>query len=301
MDNIYFLIIPAIILFPMIILMVHFHFKKKSVIKKINTLSLAEKDAILDQLAESVGYTYDASQDIFAARLDALQKHFGYATFYDLSAPYFNMIFDYETIYFDYEGKTWLIEMWKGQYGINTGCELGIYYADRILTPEQYTSTLFKVVEPGDMLNTSLSLNRYSDNIHRSFQRLGRMKYKHWWLTIFKMGTFSKPKDLFVSTSIRFKDSAMLNRFLESFRKILPFAKYKINGLTLYFVFGESNRRYSSYKKMVRKAALTACHFYCVWFQYLTRNYTNSGDKLLYLYYYLPTFFRHALKKIPGR
>jgi Domain of unknown function (DUF4474) len=25
------------------------------------------------------------------------------------------------------KGKTWMIELWKGQYGLMTGCEIGVY------------------------------------------------------------------------------------------------------------------------------------------------------------------------------
>mgnify|MGYP000621142798 CR=1 FL=1 len=48
--------------------------------------------------------------------------------------------------YFDYQGKTWLLEFWKGQYGINTGAEIGIYRADTLLSPAQRPYTLFHTV-----------------------------------------------------------------------------------------------------------------------------------------------------------
>lgn len=111
-----YLIIPAVIVLLIIIFGIFFHFKKKAVIKKVNALSPREKETLLDALAKPVGYMYDPHQDIFTAGLDAPQKIFGYTTFYDLSTPYFNMIFDYETIYFNYDARTWLIELWKGQW-----------------------------------------------------------------------------------------------------------------------------------------------------------------------------------------
>ena len=36
---------------------------------------------------------------------------------------YVGMVFETLPVYFDYAGKTWLIQIWKGQYGICTGCE----------------------------------------------------------------------------------------------------------------------------------------------------------------------------------
>lgn len=292
----WYLIIPAAILLLMIILLIFFHFKKRKVMKKVNELNTIEKIKLLNHLAEPLGYLYDPEQDIFATRLDAPQKHFGYHTFYDLAAAYFNMVFDYETIYFDYNGRTWLIEMWKGQYGINAGCELGIYYADTILSPDDYDNTHFEVVAPKDMLDISLKLNRHFHKVQKPCDRIAYRKHRHWWLTIFKMGTFAKPEDLFVNTSIRFKDHTMLNRFLDSFEDTLPGTMYKLNGLTVYFTFCKSRRTYSLFKRLVRKLALFSCRIYCKWFNSVTRAFVNSGDKLLYLYYYLPFVVRHMLK-----
>lgn len=151
------------------------------------------------------------------------------------------------------------------------------------------------------MLEVSLHLNKLDSKNHSRYIRLGDMQKKHWWLTIFKMGIFTYPKDLFVNVSIRFKDSVMLQSFLESFRGTLPHTPYKINGLKLYFSFCKSERTYSFFQKTVRNLALMSCHLYCRWFHYLTRPFETSGDKLLYLYYYLPFTLRYILKHIPGK
>ena len=294
MDYLY-IIIPALCLLLIFTLTALLHFKKKSVIYKVNSLSTSEKNTLLDTLAEPIGYGYDSGQDLFIARKNAPQKIFGYTTLFDLSAPYFNMIFDYETIYFDYNGRTWLIEMWKGQYGINTGCELGIYYADEIVSPKDYRTAHFQSVAEKDMLDISLELNRIP--IHKSpYYIIGKEHNHHWWLTIFKMGLFTKPEHLLVNTSIRFKDRYMLYSFLNSFEKALPYVPYKLSNLAVYFTFFNSNRSYSLFKRFVRRMALTFCHLYCIFFNYLTRAFENTGDKLLYLYFYLPFTIRMIFK-----
>lgn len=296
MKALYFLI-P--IVFLLLLLLIVLRFKKKSVIEKVNSLSMSQKQDLLNNLAKPIGYFYNNCQDIFTTRLDAPQKVFGYTSFYDFSSPYLNMVFDYETIYFDYAEKTWLIEMWKGQYGINTGCELGIYYADSIVSPTDYATTLFHAVETKDLLEVSLELNRCpSQRVVQPVTQtdLGYAKRKHWWLTIFKMGTYTNPKNIFVNTSIHFKDYYMMNQFLDSFEKTMPDTPYKTNDLTMYFTFYQTTREYSFFKKMVRRIALIACYIYCKLFEFLTRPYSDSGDKLLYLYYYLPFIVRHMLK-----
>lgn len=287
-----YLIIPASLLLLLFTILILFHLKRKSVMRKVDALSTKEKNSILNSLGEPFGYLYDSGQDLFVARHDAPQKHFGYHRVYDLSAPYFNMVFDYETFYFDYNARTWLIQIWKGQYGINTGCELGIYYADEIVPPEKYSTTLFHAVEPQDMLDISLSLSRTTGKRSRFYYPLGHMDTKHWWLTLFRMGHFTKPEELFVDTAIRFKDYSMLRQFVDSFNRTLPDTPCRINGLTVHFTFFQSTRKYTAFKRLVRRIALTSCRIYCKWFHYFTRYYSESGDKLLYLYYYLPFTIR---------
>lgn len=295
--KILYLTIPASLFLFLLIFMMIFHFRKKKVIKKVCSMDPCERKKLLNSLAEPLGYLYDYDQDIFVSRQDAPQKLFGYTTLYDFSAPYFNIVFDYETIYFDYGGRTWLIEMWKGQYGINSGCELGVYYADTILDPGEYATTLFHAVAPRDMLEITLKLNRCCTKRCRQYTNLGHIRSRHWWLTIFKMGTFSRPDELFVNTSIRFKDYPMMYRFLDSFRETLPDVTYKISGLTVYFTFDQSLRKYSFFKRMVRRTALFLCRLYCSLFNYITRPFSASGDKILYIYYYLPFTIRLLFKR----
>lgn len=290
-------LIPVIILLLILFAILILYLRKKRIVKKVRSMATEEKNELINHLIEPVGYIYDPLQDIFATRLKAPQKLFGYTTFYDLSAPYFNMIFDYETIYFDYDKRTWLIEMWKGQYGINSGCELGIYYADSLIPPEDYNTTHFHAVKEKDMLDISLELYKNTPNPPIYLSRLGDLKYHHWWLTIFKMGVFSKPAQLFVTTAIRFKNYPMLYSFLDSFEATMSSdTEYKLNGLTVYFTFKKSHRKYPPFKRFLRRIALTLCHLYCILFNFITRSFENTGDKLLYIYYYLPFTFRFIFR-----
>lgn len=299
--NYFYFIIPAIIVLLILIPIIILHFKRKSVIRKVNSLSLQEKNKLLDTLAEPGGFNYEARQDIFSTTPYAPQKLFGYTTFYDLSAPFFNMVFDYETIYFNYNSRTWLIEMWKGQYGINAGCELGIYAADGIVSPDKYNTTHFTAADTADWLDIALELYQLSGNQRSSCTSLGHMQSRHWWLTIFNLGTFARPQDLFVNTAIRFKSCGMMRSFLNSFENTLPDTAYRVNGLTVCFSFDRSHRRYSFFKRLVRSIALASCRIYCKWFNYVTRPFTESGDKLLYLYYYLPFTIRSIFRPRKNR
>ena len=291
------IVIPSVLILGALITVIAFHYKKKSVLKKVRSLSINEKQSKLDALAEPFGYCYDLQQDVFTSRLDAPQKIFGYNTLFDISAPYFNMIFDYETIYFDYDSRTWLMEMWKGQYGINSGCEIGLYYADNIIPPRDYSSTHFTSVEEKDMLQMTYELYKIPQKGKYLPDLIGKAGRRHWWLTLFKPGLYSKPEQLYMNVSLRFKDYPMMYSFLRSFEKSPTDIPFSINGLTVSFTYKYSKRQYSFYKRLVRRLALNSCRIYCKLFNFLTRNFTNSGDKILYLYYYLPVFIRMMFKQ----
>ena len=83
--------------------------------------------SVLAQAVYAAGFLYDPDQDIIYSRMDALQRNFGYAFGYDAAALAMNAVIDCEPIFFDHDGKHWMIELWKGQYGLETGCEIGVY------------------------------------------------------------------------------------------------------------------------------------------------------------------------------
>ena len=99
-----------------------------------------------------------------------------------------------------------------------------------------YYTAHFKSVAEKDMLDISLELNRIP--LHNSpYYIIGQKQNHHWWLTIFKMGLYTKPQDLLVNISIRFKDRYMLYNFLYGFEKTLPYVPYRLNNLAVHFTF----------------------------------------------------------------
>ncbi len=95
------------------------------------------------------------------------------------------MIIDCEPIYFEYDDKKWLIEFWKGQYGINTGAEVGIYHADRLLSHSELSTALFQCADDREMLPVSFKLTKAG-------KPLACMSKKTWWLTAFLIFLFSQ-------------------------------------------------------------------------------------------------------------
>lgn len=275
-----------------------FHFKKKKIICRLRCMSPCDKYELLNELTAPFGYRYVPEQDLFTSRLDAWQKSYGYGRIYDEAAPFFNMVFDCQPVYFDYDGKTWLIEFWKGQYGISSGSEVGIYCADTIIPSEKRDSTIFHAVEPEEYLSMTTTL------FHRD-RPIARMNQFHWWLTSFIPGRFSRPEDLTLEVSLHFPDFEMRNAFINALHQDgyriadINLSMYQIDVL---FTFCTPARRRSRLSRLHRRLVQCKNHLFCQLYRFVTRPFTLTCDKILYLYYYLPFIFRRTLRlKRPRR
>jgi hypothetical protein len=197
-----------------------------------------------------VGFAYDPKQDIFYSDMNAWQRKMGYCRIYDEAAAAMNMIIDCEPAYFDYAGKKWLIEFWKGQYGITTGCEVGVYTTTRpnLNIPGVFNGTFYDTAAPADMLPISYTLLKNGKEL---FRRQG----SHWWLTGFKLGEFSDPSELTARISISLKDRNMLNAFVEAMKKTgYASQELSVSGATVSFVYGtpHSAQPYTRSKAVIR-------------------------------------------------
>jgi hypothetical protein len=172
------------------------------------------EDDDLFKIIKDAGYSYDSRQDIFYSNLDAWQRNMGFCRLYDEASAPFGMIIDCEPIYFEYDGKSWLIELWKGQYDLTTGGEIGVYTneAPDLDIPGLFTGTFYNCASDADRLEMTFSLKRNGE-------KLFKRKDKHWWLTGFKLGEFSEPSELIMNIKITLKDKQMCNAFVRGLRK----------------------------------------------------------------------------------
>ena len=158
-----------------------------------------EKENLLNSLLGPLGFYYESRWDVISDRTDARQKAFGYLDAYNRAAPYLSMVFDSYPIYFDYEGRSRLVQIWKGQYGICTGCEIGLYYADGIVKKSDYKKTLFHAAGESDWLDMSVTL--WKDG-----KRIASLDKRQWWLTVFDPGNFSRPQELSMDVSVHLRN-----------------------------------------------------------------------------------------------
>lgn len=232
------------------------------------------KKSLIEPIA---GFAYDKAQDIFYSDMGAWQRGFGYCRLYDESAALMGMIIDCEPIYFDYAGRHWLIEFWKGQYGMTTGCEVGVYNTTRpeLKIPGIFYGTFYDTAGTADMLNMSYVLYKGGKAL---FRRAGR----HWWLTGFVLGEFSEPSELTAKVSVVLKDRNMLTAFLDAMKKAgYSAGEVKVSGNSISFEYGKPRTaqpytRTKSFESLMQKKN----KFLCDSFNELTGSEKGAVAKL---------------------
>lgn len=266
------------------------HWRKKHIILRIRHMRITDKQKKLNKLANPLGYWYEPEQDIFSSTRDAWQKSLGYGEIYNRSAPFAGMVFDNLPLYFDYDGKTWLIEFWKGQYGLSTGCEIGIYHADEIIPPELHRSTIFHAPKPEEYLDISCLLRKNG-------VPLASLTENHWWLTIFLTGRFSHPWQLSMDISLSFPDLKMRDAFLDSLLE----SGYDLSQLSICFTTVSFSFHHcclpgsSLFRRFQRWQIQLNNRFLCRLYHDVTSPFYTERDRLLYLYYHMPFAFRRIL------
>lgn len=161
----------------------------------------------------TAGFEYCPEEDIIYSTMNNIQRHGGYCWAYDEAAITISSVIDCEPIYFRYGGYDWMIELWKGQYGIETGAEIGLYYHKTGEKEEPLSYMImgefFGCVRDEDMLDMTFSLERNGKEL------FARDWTRHWWLTGFRWGEISKPEELEMKISIRFPNEEMLQAFID--------------------------------------------------------------------------------------
>lgn len=278
----------------LIILCILFFFllfrRRKKIRRRICDMTPCDKIQQLNQLIRPFGFFYDGCQDVFSSTVDAWQRDLGYRAVFDRSAPRFNMVFDCEPVYFDYHGRTWLIEFWKGQYGINSGAEIGIYYADRLLSPREYPRARFQGVPDEQMLPLRMELTRRDESLF-AVQEL------HWWLTGFRMGSFCSPDELDLKVSLTITDDEMLQGFIGGLLQAgYNHPEISLSDHTVSFIFSNPRTKRRGLLLGLRSAwAQWKNKRFVGLYLWVTRPFTCTVNKLLYLYYFLPFAFRRSM------
>lgn len=173
----------------------------------------AEQLEAIQKMLDGSGYAYDEQQNMFYAVQDQWQRNYGYCSLYDEASAPLGMVLDCEPVYFEYAGKRWLIEFWKGQYGITAGGEIGVYNTTwpDLNIPGVFNGTFYQCASDEDTLDMTFTI--YNKN-SVMFTRTDR----HWLLAGFRLGDYARPSHLTMQASLTFKDTQMRDAFLQGLR-----------------------------------------------------------------------------------
>ena len=258
------------------------------------TVDKAAQQAALNRDLAEAGFAYDRKEDIFYSLMDCWQREMGYCQLYDEGSSLFNMVMHCEPVSFSYAGKRWMIELWKGQYGITTGAEVGIYNTDQDdIRTERFTGPFYDCAQDSERLPMSFVLRR---NGRVLFKR----KALHWWLTGFRLGEFSTLDSLTMDVRIRFPNSEMRDAFLEGLLELgYGSREYAVRGNTVTVHYTKPHSVQPLSRGSLQEAAVQQVNkSNCALFRQATGKYTDTLDKLEYIKALVPElyeFFMHSL------
>ncbi len=285
----YFLLVFLVIL--LIILLVWYLHRRKWAIRKVKCTPDWEKLMYVNSFLKPFGFSFDLECDIVVTGEDVWQKDMGYTDFYDYHAPFFNMVMDAFPLYFDYDGKNYRIELWKGQYGITTGAEIGIYIHD-----DSCPKGFYRAATDDEQLKMWFQLDKKCNLFTRCD--------KTWWLTGFDVGVFSKPKNLKMTVCIEFPTCEMRMAFVRSLVEAgYSCCQLNILGNTVCFEYcTPGHYKPNRCHRLIKCIAQMYNRINCCLYMHLTRPFNRTLDKLTYLRFMLPCLYRHVIRmSIPRR
>lgn len=177
------------------------------------------------------GFNFSFSKMMTYATVNCWMRNFGFCVFYDIAANSMPLLFNYNTrrFHFDYDGLEWMVQIWKGNYVVANGGEVGLYTRD----PENKFATFYNCANDDQMLEMSLQIYAGDKLLVNQEPQL------HWWANGFNLSkTMYLPASLTMKFSIEMRDEEMLRAFCESIdNHYIKDVTYAVDGLTVYVVW----------------------------------------------------------------
>lgn len=177
-----------------------------------------------------IGFNMNLSEMLVYATIDCWMRDFGFCYLYDVMANSMPVFFNYITrrFKFEYNDLEYMIQIWKGNYTVANGGEVGIYCRDKSKFGTYY-----------DSANDEQMLEMTMQILHGDEILVDEGPQLHWWMNGFHLGTrMYIPDSLTMKFSIVMTDEEMLNAFCESIdNHYMHDVSYSVNGLTVSVVW----------------------------------------------------------------
>lgn len=192
----------------------------------INTVT-GECSNVGDNGIVGVGFNLNLSEMLVYATINCWMRDFGFCYFYDVAANSMPIFFNYETrrFKFDYNGLEYMIQIWKGNYTVSNGGEVGVYCRD-----ESKFGSYYDCANDDQMLEMSMQI------LHGDKVLVNKPAQMHWWINGFNLGLrMYLPESLTMKFSIVMEDEEMLKAFTEAIDNHYKHdVTYTVDGLTVY-------------------------------------------------------------------
>lgn len=176
------------------------------------------------------GFNYNLQESLVYATLNSWMREFGFCVFYDIAANSFPLLWHYVTrrFTFEYDGLEWMIQIWKGNYLITNGAEVGVYNRE----PGSF-GTYYDCATNDQLMEMSLQVYNGDELLVNQDPQM------HWWINGFQMGKRRySPNKLTMKFSIVMPDEEMLNAFCESMDNHYRHdVSYEVDGLKVNVVW----------------------------------------------------------------
>lgn len=176
------------------------------------------------------GFNFNLSEMMVYATINSWMRNYGFCLFYDIAAGSMPLLWNYVTrrFKFDYNGLEWMIQIWKGNYLITNGGEVGVYNRP----PEKFGS-YYDCATDEQMMEMTLQI------YHGDELLVDQQPQMHWWINGFNMSDrMYIPDSLTMKFSILMPDEDMLKAFCEAidnhYRKDVT---YTVEGLKINVVW----------------------------------------------------------------
>ncbi len=177
------------------------------------------------------GYLFDAKEKCFYTASDPWQRIVGYNELFDVFSEFALIDFDTIRFKFKYKNEDWMIQIWKGQYGLLFyGAEIGLYNK-----PLDRKIPHYDAVEDHERIKMSMDFYEYEKGFFKKAEwkkKFSRPYDYYWWCTGFIPGNRDDEFDkLRVDARFTATDYDMLSALTESIGK--QGIAYKVKGLDI--------------------------------------------------------------------
>ena len=175
-----------------------------------------------------IGHNVNIYEMTMYSVVDCWMRNYGFCLFYDIAANLLPTNFTYITrrFKFSYDGLDWMIQMWKGNYFIANGGEVGLYWREKGQVGTYYNCAT-------DEIPMSLQVSIGNKIL------VNRKLQDHWWISGFNVGEkLYLPSALTLKTTLVMNDEEMLNAFTKAIdENVMGDVSYTVDGLAVNVVW----------------------------------------------------------------